>query len=105
MTTSGCLCHDPAQAVPLTVEGPEVDGEPVGLAKAFPTLSADVRLVPRVSPDVARQLDGLCEDGVAILAGVHLPCGDTQGESLHLAGQELCLEYTPLRRDRGEIAN
>lgn len=91
--------------MPLTVEGPEVDGEPVGLAKAFPTLSADVWLVPRVSPDMARQLDGLCEDGVAVLAGVHLPCRDTQGESLHLAGQELCPEYTPFRRDWGEIPN
>lgn len=35
------------------VKGPEVDGEPIGLAKAFPTLPADIRLVPCVGPDVA----------------------------------------------------
>lgn len=37
----------------LTVEGPEVDGEPIGLAKAFPTFPADVGLVPGVRADVA----------------------------------------------------
>lgn len=35
------------------VKGPEVDGEPIGLAKALPTLPADVRLVPRVGSNVA----------------------------------------------------
>lgn len=76
----------------LTVEGPEVDGEPVGLAKAFPTLPADIRLVPCVSPDMARQLDGLGEHGITVLAGVHFPCSDSQGESLYVTGQEFCLD-------------
>lgn len=63
----GQLCHNPAEAMPhrlgcpklgrqlvtLTVKGPEVDGEPIGLAKALPTLPADVRLVPRVGSNVA----------------------------------------------------
>lgn len=41
------------QLVTLTVKGPEVDGEPIGLAKALPTLPADVRLVPCVGSNMA----------------------------------------------------
>lgn len=80
-----------------------MDGEPVGFAKAFPTLVADVGLVPRVSADMARQLDGLGEHGVAVLAGVHLPCSDSQGESPPRAGQELCLHYASFQREGEEI--
>lgn len=56
----------------LTVEGVQVNGESAGLAVTFAALSAHVGPIPSVCPHVARQLDGLGEDGLAVLAHVHL---------------------------------
>lgn len=55
----------------LTVEGLQVDRQAAGLAVAFAAFATHVGLVARVRPHVPRQLDGLGEDGLAILAGVH----------------------------------
>lgn len=55
------------------MEGVQVHSEPAGLAVAFATLSAYVGPVSRVRPHVTRQLYGLGEDSLAVLAHIHLP--------------------------------
>lgn len=55
------------------MEGVQVHSEPAGLAVAFATLSAYVGPVSRVCPHVTRQLYGLGEDSLAVLAHIHLP--------------------------------
>lgn len=57
----------------LTVEGLQVDGQPAGLAVAFPTFPTHVRSVAGVRSHVTRQLDGLSEESLTILTLVHLP--------------------------------
>lgn len=58
----------------LTVKVLQMDTQPVGLLKALPTFSADVRFVSCVRADVTGQFDGLCERGRAILTAVHFTC-------------------------------
>lgn len=55
------------------MEGVQVHSEPAGLAVAFAALSAHVGPVSRVRPHVTRQLYGLGEDRLAVLAHIHLP--------------------------------
>lgn len=54
-----------------TVEGVQVDGEPIGLPEALATVPADVWLVPGVGPHMAGQLDGLSEHSITVLACIH----------------------------------
>lgn len=56
-----------------TVEGLQVDGEPVSLAITFATLPTHVGPVSRVRAHVTRQLDRLGKLGFTILTHVHLP--------------------------------
>lgn len=68
----------------LTVEGAQMDGEPISLPESFPTLPADIWLISGVSPHMTRQLNGLGEYRITVLAGIHLPCSESQDQRLEL---------------------
>lgn len=57
----------------LTVERVEVNSEAAGLAVAFATFPTHVRPITGVCSHVTCQLNGLGEDGLAVLTHIHLP--------------------------------
>lgn len=60
------------------MESAQVDRKAICLPKPSATHPADVRIVTGVGTHVAGQLNRLCKDGRAILAGIHLPCRERE---------------------------